>query len=373
MKKFTIFLQLVCVIVFFSCEKDEERAIINEEDAAPPTLISPTNFYEKVIEEQDLDELITFVWEPVRYGLNTPVTYTLAIDSANREFSGKKILGSSMTNTLTMTIGELNDVLVDDLEITPNEAATIELKVTSRLANSDRTLESDPITLIVTPWKDESEEVEPDYIWIAGGFQAWNVGAGLKIAAVKNDGIYEGYFYIPESADPNTYQFKLYAQPDWGPLSYGAADGGMDENGVGELIVYNDAGYNFAAPSGGYYFFGLDLNTMTYRLIKITKWGLIGGATPGGWDADTDMTFDPAEEVWTVTTDMKANDAFKFRANGEWVLDLGIDENGKLRYENNPFLEYIEGARPTVPEDGNYTITLDLSEAGNYTYKAEKN
>src|SRR5690554_2871979 len=117
MKKFTIFLQLVCVIAFFSCEKDEVRAIINEEDAVPPALISPTNFYEKVIEEQDLNEIITFVWEPVRYGLNTPVTYTLAIDSANREFSGEKILGSSMTSTLTMTIGELNDVLVDDLEI----------------------------------------------------------------------------------------------------------------------------------------------------------------------------------------------------------------------------------------------------------------
>lgn len=373
MKKFTIFLQLVCVIAFFSCEKDEVRAIINEEDAVPPALISPTNFYEKVIEEQDLNEIITFVWEPVRYGLNTPVTYTLAIDSANREFSGEKILGSSMTSTLTMTIGELNDVLVDDLEITPNEAATIEVKVTSRLANSDRTLESAPITLVVTPWKDETQEVEPDYIWIAGGFQGWNIGAGLKIASVENDGFYEGYIYIPESTDPNTYQFKLYAQPDWGPLSYGAADGGMDENGVGELIEANCECSNFAAPSGGYYFFSVDLNDMSYKLIKITKWGLIGGATPGGWDADTDMAFDPAEQVWTVTTAMKANDAFKFRANGEWVLDFGLDENGKLSYENHPFLEYKEGARPTVPEDGNYTITLDLSEAGNYTYTIEKN
>src|SRR5690606_18859115 len=134
----------------------EVRAIIDEENAAAPTLTSPTDFYAKVIEEQDLNELITFVWEPVRYGFNTPVTYTLEIDSVTRDFSGAVTLGSSDNNTLSMTIGELNTVLLDDLGVTPNEEATIEIRVTSRLANSDKMLTSDALTLMITPWVSEA-------------------------------------------------------------------------------------------------------------------------------------------------------------------------------------------------------------------------
>jgi hypothetical protein len=71
---------------------------------------------------------------------------------------------------------------------------------------------------------------------------------------------------------------------------------------------------------------------------------------------------------------MKKNGSFKFRANDQWVLDFAVDGSGKLRYANNPFLGYTDGLlNLSVPEDGNYDITLDLHLPGNYTYILHKN
>lgn len=363
MKNFIFFLQLFCAMFFFSCEKDEVRAIIGE-DVAPPNLVIPTNNYTKVIEGQDVNELITFVWEPVQYGISTPVNYTLTIDSVERNFSGAVNLGSSDNNTFSMTIGEFNNVLIDDLGLTPNEAATIEVKVTSQLAASDKSLESEPITLVITPFKADEPEPLPEYpaLWVAGDFQGWNITAAPRIVSVNDDGIYEGYIYIPEGG---TNEFKLYAQPDWAPLSYG-------DGGAGTIIVHNDVGNNFVAPSPGYYLLAVDVNEMTYLLVEIETWGIIGDATPGAWNSSTPMTFDPETQTWSVTADLTAGQ-FKVRANDEWIIDLGMAEEGFLRYENHPWLPYVEGERIVISEAGNYTFTMDLTEPGVYTYELQMN
>jgi len=364
MKKITIFFPLFCVIALFSCEKDEVRAIIDEENAAAPTLTSPTDFYAKVIEEQDLNELITFVWEPVRYGFNTPVTYTLEIDSVTRDFSGAVTLGSSDNNTLSMTIGELNTVLLDDLGVTPNEEATIEIRVTSRLANSDKMLTSDALTLMITPWVSEAPPPPvASYLWVAGDFQGWDINSATPIASLREDGVYEGYINIPEGG---TNEFKLYGVEDsWGAPSYG-------DGGDGTIIEHNEAGNNFVAPSPGYYHLAVDLDEMTYVLIEIEAWGIIGDATPGGWDASTPLTFDPETETGSITVDLVPGQ-FKMRANDAWVIDMGVGEERFLRYENHPLMPYVEGDRVIIGEAGNYTFTIDLSEPPMYTYELQMN
>jgi hypothetical protein len=98
-----------------------------------------------------------------------------------------------------------------------------------------------------------------------------------------------------------------------GPTSYG--------DGNGDVIVANYAGGNFKAPSDGYYLFSVNLKTMKYLLMK-TTWGMIGGATPGGWDKDTPLNYNPSTQSWSVTADMKASGSFKFRANNAWQLDF---------------------------------------------------
>ena len=77
------------------------------------------------------------------------------------------------------------------------------------------------------------------------------------------------------------------------------------------------------------------------------------------------MTFDPATNTWSVTVDLVSTGTFKFRANNDWGINLGYD-NGVLDYN---------GSNIPVPAagSGNYTITMDLSHAGNYNYTIKKN
>ena len=80
------------------------------------------------------------------------------------------------------------------------------------------------------------------------------------------------------------------------------------------------------------------------------------------------MTYDAAKQVWTVTLPMKADGSFKFRANNTWKIDFGLDNDGTLQYVDNPFFDYNPKIKDlTVPDDGTYTLTLDLHVLGKYT------
>ncbi|HZV70623.1 MAG TPA: SusF/SusE family outer membrane protein [Saprospiraceae bacterium] len=70
--------------------------------------------------------------------------------------------------------------------------------------------------------------------------------------------------------------------------------------------------------------FSLFLMIMVVSIkAQITTVGLIGSATPGGWDADTDMVQDPdSSNLWTMSVTLIAGEA-KFRANDLWDVNWG--------------------------------------------------
>lgn len=53
-------------------------------------------------------------------------------------------------------------------------------------------------------------------------------------------------------------------------------------------------------------------------------WGLIGAATPGGWNADTDLIWNDANKTWELEVDLIA-DQYKFRMNKAWTTNLGTN------------------------------------------------
>jgi len=181
-------------------------------------------------------------------------------------------------------------------------------------------------------------------LYVPGSYQGWDPAkASTVIASAKADGKYEGYLYF---ADANT-QFKFADGPSW-DVNYGddGANGTLDRNGA-----------NIVAADAGYYKINVDLPALTYTYLK-TDWGIIGSATANGWDADQNMTFDPATGIWTAVLDLKAGE-FKFRANDGWDVNYGDDgANGTL--EQN-------GANIPIANDGSYTITLKLG-VPDYTY-----
>lgn len=92
---------------------------------------------------------------------------------------------------------------------------------------------------------------------------------------------------------------------------------------------------------------------------QITTVGIIGSATPGGWDADTDMTQDPADtSLWTINIDLTDGEV-KFRANDAWDINWGS--------EDFPSGVGTQGG-PNIPVyAGNYDVTFN-SETGVYSF-----
>jgi len=203
----------------------------------------------------------------------------------------------------------------------------------------------------------------PLNIAVPGNHQGWNPAeAPLLAASVLGNTDYEGFVWLDGD-------FKFIA-PDgdgnfnWGNLDWGDASG---ENGSYTQVLTADGEGNIGAAAG-YYLVKADTEALTYS-IELTNWGVIGNATPNGWDSDTDMVYDPATQTWSVTLDLTAQTApdngIKFRANDGWDLNIGdTDADGTMEFG---------GSNIGIAEDGNYTITLDLSNPRAYTYSVVKN
>lgn len=92
---------------------------------------------------------------------------------------------------------------------------------------------------------------------------------------------------------------------------------------------------------------------------QITTVGLIGTATPGQWDFDTDMVQDPdSSDLWTLSIDL--TDGFaKFRANDTWDINWGSTQF--------PIGVGVQGG-PDIPVvAGSYDITFN-SATGEYYF-----
>lgn len=309
-----------------------------------------------ILEEADsADVVLTLNWPAVEYPITAPVIYSVEIttvENASTWSEAHEIVAGNDQLSLSITGKQLNSI-ADELGLEPGVASDLLCRVKSFV---DRPAYTDGLAFNLT-----SYEVFAGYpsLWVPGAYEGWDPSTAPVIVSAESNDIYEGFLYLP------TGEIKLTAQPAWEPMAYG-------DGGSGTLIEANYAGGNFNITEEGYYLIAADLNTMQYLLVK-TTWGIIGGATPGGWESDTPMTYDQETGKWSVTCDMLASGSFKFRANGAWQYDFGLDEEGNPEYCNHPWKTYVDRPQFTVPSDGNYTITLDLSEPGDYSFSITKN
>ncbi len=184
-------------------------------------------------------------------------------------------------------------------------------------------------------------------IYVPGGYQGWDPATGAQLASRNNDNVYEGYINF---TDANT-EFKFTPNPNWtADFGDNGADGTLDPGGA-----------NIKVADPGFYKIKVDLNALTYSIQK-TEWGLIGSATPGGWDSDQNMTYDPAEGAWVIQLDLVAGE-IKFRANDGWTLNYGDTGADALLEEG--------GDNIAIPSASTYKIKLYLDKP-DYTYSIER-
>ena len=353
MKKTHLYILLAAVgaLAMWSCKKDEVK--VQAQTGKPGTLTaSQTNL---VLNSASPDDTVqVFSWTPTDYGFKSAVKYTLQLAKGGTDFATPTEVNLGSATTKKYTTSEFNQLALI-LGLAPDVPGQIEARVKSSISDSIPAVYSSVVSINTTPFR-----VVIDYpsLYSPGDYQGWDPASAAKISSKLNDGKYEGYVNFAGG----TLQFKFTSDPDWNHTTYGWASSTTTGDNV--TGTFNTTGGNLFVPSTGYYLIKANTNDNTWSATKIT-WGLIGDAVPGtGWDSDQDMTYDPATNTWQITLDLKAG-VIKFRANDDWPINLG-DNGGDL------ILEY-DGANIPIASDGNYTITLDLSVPGNYTYKVVKN
>ena len=162
----------------------------------------------------------------------------------------------------------------------------------------------------------------------ANGWDGYDYFAG-------DDGVhFTGFMYLNQNG------FKFTTAPDWSGTGYGA---NFDTAPDAKNIVITEP--------AGYYKVDVDLFAKTYKLTPITSIGIIGAATPGGWDAETPLTYNKTERCWVVKNiELKAGEC-KFRANNAWAIQWGYDGEKFVVSDNAPQVQF-------VPEAGTYDIKL---------------
>lgn len=335
---------IVASIIIISCKKEEDRVVIDSN--AKPTLSA--NSQTLVLTQAAADsDAVVFSWSPVDYGFNAAINYSLQIAKAGTDFAPAATTEVALTFKdlqKGFTNFELNKEL---LKIVPAGAA---VPLQARLKSDVGNIYSNVVDLIVTPYRDLILYTYPKAINVAGNFQGWSPGVAPQIVSIADDGIYEGFINF---TDPSP-EFKFVKGNDWPFGDFGS--GGVDKLGSdGNLKLTNGAGV---------YYIKANTKDLTWTNYKVDSWGLIGDATPTGWDSDTDLTYDPATGVWSITVDLKDGD-IKFRANNDWVVNLGdkkpADGVPEINGDNIPVTA------------GNYTINLNVSVGGNWYYSLKKN
>jgi len=352
MRKLSIlFLSIVAIFAFSSCDKGEFGPVMSTTPGSPTMTAPDAGSSYTLTEDAANDTLMTLNWTEPDYGFSAGITYTIEMDQTGNNFADAMDLATTHQPRFSITTGDMNGKLLG-AGYSPKQEITLEFRVSASVADSVQKEVSEPISLSFTPY---SVCQYCPAIYVPGGYQGasgytndWSPADAPALHTVDGQDQYEGYVNM---ANANS-EFKFTADQSW-------ATNWGDNGGDGTL---ENGGANIKLAESGYYKFNVDINALTYSTLK-TTWGVIGSATADGWNSDQDMTYDPDQKVWTITTDLSAGE-IKFRANNGWDLNYG-DDGGDGSLEAG-------GANIAVGSAGNYTIVLDLS-GDVYTYSLTKN
>ncbi|HEX8270051.1 MAG TPA: SusE domain-containing protein [Flavobacterium sp.] len=348
------------------CENDDQTTV---QATGGPELLTPTDGSSYVLSPVDAEneEAMTLVWDHARYDQETAANYAVEVATAGTGFAAvvDGLTGLMVTDALpltmtssrfsVLTVDKLNDIAIAS-GIAPFESGDLEIRIKSWLGNNISLVQySNSITITVTPYTTETPRLYLRGNFTAGSGYGPNWGDNTTPPFIGAEAFgstnFEGYIYMNDAAP----EFKMMPTSADFSGDYGDADG---SGATGVLVQEGES--NIKAPGAGYYWVkaNTDPAVMTYSLTE-TDWAVIGSATPGGWDNDTDMTYNPATKVWTVVLTLTTGE-IKFRANDAWAINYGdAGTNGTL--------DFNDGTNIPVTA-GTYLITLDLSNPRAYTY-----
>ncbi|MDR2841046.1 MAG: SusF/SusE family outer membrane protein [Paludibacter sp.] len=338
MKKIlNIIIAMICTAgLFTSCETERDSPMLGSNAIAKPVITS-TIPATAVITADNLDSKFTTVkYTPAVYSAAVPITNQVQISLSNTfpESQTTSVGAAASEDSIVITNKVLNSAIVAVGGVTL-ESNTAWLRIKSAVSATTGSPEiglvsySDPVQVTITPY-----EPQPAWIYMPGAHQGWNPATAPALCSLTDNGIYIGYVKF----DAAGVEFKFTGQRDWDPLNWGSSDGAT-------LV---EKGANILSPGAGYYKITVDLNNLTL-VMEAYSWGIIGDATPGGWDADTDMDWNYENQQWESTIPLTVGE-IKFRLNDGWDNNYGGSGGDAVPGGNNI----------TITDAGTYFITLDI-------------
>lgn len=319
-------LLLLIVVVMGSCEKQEEQAVTDLSSAKAAGITASATTIALKKESKDAEALKLTV-TAADFGYQAAVKYTLQFDVKGNNFTKAKDITIDASNFVRSFKGlEVNDLALA-LGVKAETAGILQVRVKSEISSNVAPNYSPFIEITVTPFALIS------YVYVPGDYQGWNPASADSLVSALGDGEYEGV--INFAVKTNSLEFKITPAKKW-DIAYGDAGGGK---------VSTTAGNNLKVATLYPYKITLNLNNNTFFTERFS-YGVIGDATPGGWDNDTDLTYNNGTRTWSATMMLIGGKELKFRLNDDWGTNYGD-----------------KGADGTLDKDGD---NIKIATSGNY-------
>ncbi|MDW5288002.1 SusE domain-containing protein [Formosa sp. PL04] len=325
-----LFSIMLVAITLYSCSTDDEITVLNA--TATTDLITSADDI-VLLKENEEAIALTLTWTQPDYGYSAIADYNVYFDVAGNNFQNAIIKDAGSKLEYSLTTKDLNTIL-QTLEIVPNTETVLEVKIESVVGTSTIAAVSNISNLTVTGYANVLDLVS---VWGLVGSATVNGWDGPDMPFYKTNvaNIFNAYVTLTDG------ELKIRANNSW-DLNYGdTGDDGTLEEGGDNILV-----------KAGTYKVTFNEATLTYKIEPYT-WGLVGSATPNGWDGpDTPLTYDPTSDQWRAIVPLTTGD-MKFRKNNDWAFNYGDDGNDGALEDN--------GANIPVTA-GNYLVTLNLND-----------
>ena len=366
-------LPVALLFIAFSC--------VNEDDGPEFTVTPPSEdvaFTNTFLDDYLLSAQTSaniaerLLWNTPSFGAQTSVSFTVEGSSTNLFAAtdpGYFSSGALTENNYAVSVANLLTI-ADALDLDGDPTSGKEssgmayLRVTASVGDATdsngSSVVSEPQEIKITMVETEGEVPAP-MLAVPGQYQGWNPGgAPLLAASAAGQTDFEGFIYM-DINEADNQGFKFVEGVD-GVYKWGNPDWGKSDDGV--LVI--DGESNITVDEDGLYFIQADTGAGTYSTTLMSL-GLIGSATPTGWDSDTDFVYDATNNVLSLDINLTNGGEYKVRANNGWDIEFpgqfGPDSDG------DGFLDTKDGNFTHEGATGNYRVTLDVFTSRKYTLK----
>lgn len=320
MKAYKFLILGAAALLFASCENDMEKVQLgNNSSFIAPVINNVGNVI--VNADNSDDETVVFSWTKADFGAPVQVTYSLYVSCNGK--SGP--VGTTTSTMLSVSKGDLNGVLMNELGVAANETAPVTAYVTAKVSGTDmyEVLTSNSTSAFnVTTF-----EAALKWYYCCGNFSgSWDIANAPQLFETKGGS--------------NTYSAMMDFNDGGAALSYFKITELRSWSGANWGFNYLTPGWGNLDPDQGDSNLSLDISKKTIWTITVKTTTMTIDAEPvgntisliggyNGWGADDLFKYDYKTNTWaTDPINFSENTEVKARLDMDWGTSWG--QTGKM-------------------------------------------